>query len=99
MLTTVADQRKIDPHKLSHSLRGEVDWIVMKALEKDRNRRYETANSMAADIERYLNDEPVRPARRRQCIDSASSPGGTRRQSSWRRSSARRCCSRWRGWR
>jgi WD40 repeat protein/serine/threonine protein kinase len=59
LLTTVADQRKIDPRKLSQSLRGEVDWIVMKALEKDRNRRYESANSMAADIERYLNDEPV----------------------------------------
>ena len=59
LLTTVADQRKIDPRKLSESLRGEVDWIVMKALEKDRNRRYESANSMAADIERYLNDEPV----------------------------------------
>jgi hypothetical protein len=40
-------------------LRGEVDWIVMKAMEKDRNRRYESANSLAADIERYLNDEPV----------------------------------------
>jgi serine/threonine protein kinase len=42
LLTTVADQRKIDPRKLSHSLRGEVDWIVMKCLEKNRNRRYES---------------------------------------------------------
>ena len=40
-------------------MRGELDWIVMKALEKDRNRRYETANGLAADVERYLNDEPV----------------------------------------
>ena len=40
-------------------LRGELDWIVMKALEKDRNRRYETASAFAADVERYLNDEPV----------------------------------------
>ena len=40
-------------------MRGELDWIVMKALEKDRNRRYETANGFAADIQRYLNDEPV----------------------------------------
>ena len=40
-------------------MRGELDWIVMKALEKDRNRRYETANAFAADIERYLHDEPV----------------------------------------
>jgi tetratricopeptide (TPR) repeat protein len=39
--------------------RGELDWIVMKCLEKDRNRRYATANGLAADIERYLNDEPV----------------------------------------
>jgi eukaryotic-like serine/threonine-protein kinase len=59
LLTTIADQRKIEPRMLSESLRGEVDWIVMKAMEKDRNRRYESANSMAADIERYLNDEPV----------------------------------------
>ena len=56
---TVADQRKLDPRKLSQSLRGEVDWIVMKALEKDRNRRYESANALAQDIERFLNDEPV----------------------------------------
>jgi hypothetical protein len=59
MLSTVADQRKIDPRKLSQSLRGEVDWIVMKCLEKDRNARYDSANSLAADIERFLNDEPV----------------------------------------
>src|SRR4029077_10953001 len=38
---------------------GELDWIVMKALEKDRNRRYETASAFAADVQRYLNDEPV----------------------------------------
>ena len=41
------------------AVRGELDWIVMKALEKDRNRRYETANGLALDVERYLNDEPV----------------------------------------
>jgi tetratricopeptide (TPR) repeat protein len=58
-LTTVSGRRRIDPKKLNHSLRGELDWIVMKALEKDRNRRYETANSLARDIERYLTDEPV----------------------------------------
>ena len=40
-------------------MRGELDWIVMKALEKDRNRRYETANGFAADVQRYLADEPV----------------------------------------
>ena len=59
LLPTVTDQRKFDPRKLSQSLRGEVDWIVMKALEKDRNRRYESANALAQDIERFLNDEPV----------------------------------------
>ena len=40
-------------------MRGELDWIVMKCLEKDRNRRYETANGFAADVQRYLDDEPV----------------------------------------
>ena len=40
-------------------MRGELDWIVMKALEKDRNRRYETASGLAADLRRYLDDEPV----------------------------------------
>jgi hypothetical protein len=40
-------------------LRGELDWIVMKTLEKARNRRYETANGIAADLQRYLNDDPV----------------------------------------
>ncbi|MBA3480374.1 MAG: serine/threonine protein kinase, partial [Pirellulales bacterium] len=59
LLTTIADLRRIDPGKLSQTLRGEVDWIVMKALEKDRNRRYDSANALAVDIERYLNDEPV----------------------------------------
>jgi WD40 repeat protein/serine/threonine protein kinase len=59
VLSTVSDERKVDPEKLSQSLRGEVDWIVMKCLEKDRNRRYESANGLAADITRYLNDEAV----------------------------------------
>ena len=40
-------------------MRGELDWIVMKALEKDRNRRYETANDLARDVQRYLHDDPV----------------------------------------
>jgi tetratricopeptide (TPR) repeat protein len=57
--TTAAMQRKSDPKRLSQLLRGEVDWIVMKCLEKDRNRRYETASALAADVQRYLNDEPV----------------------------------------
>jgi serine/threonine protein kinase/Flp pilus assembly protein TadD len=57
--STVTGQRKSDPRKLSQLLRGELDWIVMKALEKDRNRRYETASAFAADVQHYLNDEPV----------------------------------------
>src|SRR5262249_11524863 len=52
-------QRKSDPKRLSQLLRGELDWIVMKALDKDRNRRYETASAFAADVQRYLHDEPV----------------------------------------
>jgi WD40 repeat protein/serine/threonine protein kinase len=57
--TTAATQRKSDPKQLSRLFRGELDWIVMKAMEKDRNRRYETANGLARDIERYLRDEAV----------------------------------------
>ncbi len=56
---SVAANRKIDPAKLSALVRGELDWIVMKALEKDRTRRYETASSLAADVQHFLDDEPV----------------------------------------
>ncbi|MCP3902274.1 MAG: tetratricopeptide repeat protein [Planctomycetes bacterium] len=54
-----AEQRRVDLKKLNLLLRGDLDWIVMKCLEKDRTRRYETANGLAADIQRHLNDEPV----------------------------------------
>jgi serine/threonine protein kinase len=57
--TTISTQRQSEPKQLSRLFRGELDWIVMKALEKDRNRRYETANSLAMDVKRYLHDEPV----------------------------------------
>ncbi|MCH5376972.1 MAG: serine/threonine-protein kinase, partial [Planctomycetes bacterium] len=57
--STVSERRGIDPRKLGDSLRGELDWLVMKALEKDRDRRYESASALAADIERYLDNEPV----------------------------------------
>jgi eukaryotic-like serine/threonine-protein kinase len=57
--STISANRKSDAQHLSQLVRGELDWIVMKALEKDRNRRYETASAFAADVERYLNDEPV----------------------------------------
>ena len=58
-LSSVAAHRKTEPAKLAKSMRGELDWIVMKALEKDRTRRYETPNSLARDITNFLNDEPV----------------------------------------
>src|SRR5262249_60728109 len=51
--------RKIRPEKLRTELRGDLDWIVLKALEKDRTRRYETANGVASDLKRHLNHEPV----------------------------------------
>jgi serine/threonine protein kinase/cytochrome c-type biogenesis protein CcmH/NrfG len=57
--TVVSAQRQTDPKRLSQLVRGELDWIVMKCLEKDRSRRYETAISLAQDVERYLRDEPV----------------------------------------
>src|SRR5436305_1724062 len=58
-LPSIAACRNIEPRKLSGLVRGELDWIVMKTLEKDRNRRYETANGLAADLRRYLDDEAV----------------------------------------
>ena len=58
-LPSIAANRGIEPAKLTGLLRGELDWIVMKALEKDRTRRYETANGLARDIQRYLADELV----------------------------------------
>ncbi|HEY5043427.1 MAG TPA: serine/threonine-protein kinase [Verrucomicrobiae bacterium] len=58
-LTMVAKHRQADPSKLTHLLHGDLDLIVMKALEKDRAHRYETANGLARDIERHLNNEPV----------------------------------------
>ncbi|HLW64418.1 MAG TPA: tetratricopeptide repeat protein, partial [Gemmataceae bacterium] len=58
-LASISAQRHMEPAKLTKLVRGELDWIVMKALEKDRNRRYETANGFAMDVQRYLADEPV----------------------------------------
>ncbi len=55
----VASRRQSEPSKLVHSISGDLDWIVMKALEKERDRRYETANALALDLERHLNNEPV----------------------------------------
>ena len=58
-LTTTAKRRSSDAPKLIHQLKGDLDWIVMKALEKDRTRRYDTANGLAMDIQRHLANEPV----------------------------------------
>jgi len=58
-LTDVAKHRHVQPAQLCKIVRGDLDWVVMKALEKDRTRRYETANEFAQDIGRHLGDEPV----------------------------------------
>jgi serine/threonine protein kinase len=58
-LTDVSAKRKTDPSRLSSVVRGELDWIIMKCLEKDRTRRYETVNGLARDVQRYLNDELI----------------------------------------
>src|SRR5438552_84284 len=58
-LASISAQRHMEPAKLTKLVRGELDWIVMKTLEKDRNRRYESASAFATDVQRYLKDEPV----------------------------------------
>ena len=68
-LPLVAQKRGTEQGRLHKTLRGDLDWIVMKALEKDRSRRYQTTNGLAVDIRRYLNSEPV----------SASPPSATYR--------------------
>src|SRR5213075_2353045 len=58
-LASISAQRHTEPAKLTKLVRGELDWIVMKTLEKDRSRRYGTASAFAADVQRYLDDEAV----------------------------------------
>src|SRR5262249_4677942 len=58
-LSAVSARRKTDPGKLPALVRGDLDWIVMKGLDKDRTRRYETASAFAADVRRHLSEEPV----------------------------------------
>jgi serine/threonine protein kinase len=58
-LASVAANRKTEPRKLSLAMRGELDWIVMRALDKERARRYETASAFADDVRHYLDDEAV----------------------------------------
>jgi tetratricopeptide (TPR) repeat protein len=59
VLSVVASGRRTAPEKLSKNVRGDLDWIVMKCLEKDRTRRYPTANALGMDVQRHLNSEPV----------------------------------------
>lgn len=59
LASTVAINRRLDPVKLASSLKRDLDWIVMKALDKDRNRRYSTAGALAQDVSRFLMDQPV----------------------------------------
>ena len=58
-LASIAAQRATEPRRLTRAVRGDLDWIVMKALEKDRSRRYETANAFARDVQRFLDGDPV----------------------------------------
>jgi serine/threonine protein kinase len=58
-LESISAERQIDPRRFSLLMKGDLDWIVLKAMEKDRARRYESANGLAADIRRYLSDEPI----------------------------------------
>jgi len=66
----IAERRGVDPQRLPSLLAGDLDWIVMKAIEKERQRRYETANGLAMDVQRYLRQEPVlaRPPSRRYLL-------------------------------
>ena len=58
-LPSIAANRKLEPHRLTKMVSGDLDWIVMKCLEKERSRRYDSANGLAQDIQRFLTDEPV----------------------------------------
>src|SRR5262249_12785683 len=58
-LPAIAAQRNLEPAQLSRAVRGDLDWIVMKSLEKERSRRYESASGLARDVERYLANEPI----------------------------------------
>src|SRR5262249_48092182 len=58
-LSTVSARRGTEPAKLSALIKGDLDWVVMKALEKDRSRRFETASAFAADVRRFLDGEPI----------------------------------------
>jgi serine/threonine protein kinase len=63
LATTVAGRQRSEPRRLLQTLRGDLDWIVMRCLDKDRARRYPTANALAMDVQRYLSDKPVEACR------------------------------------
>ncbi len=63
LATTVAERQRSEPRRLLQTLRGDLDWIVMRCLDKDRARRYPTANALAMDVQRYLSDMPVEACR------------------------------------
>ena len=90
-LASVAAYRAIEPRKLNALVRGELDWITMKALEKDRGRRYESAAALAADVLHHLADEPVLAGAPSAPIESANLCGETRVLSWQRRLSCSRC--------
>jgi serine/threonine protein kinase len=79
-LPSIAGKRGLHPQALRALVRGELDWIVMKALDKDRTRRYEAASALAQDLQRYLDDEPVLAcppsATYRPAQAGAQAPGG-----------------------
>ena len=80
-LPKIAAARKTEPARLSKLVRGEMDWIVMKCLEKDRSRRYETANGRGPRYRALLAMSPWKRARRAPATGSASLPASTRRRS------------------
>ncbi len=90
-LPTLAAQRQLEPAKLARLLRGDLDWIVMKALDKDRNRRYETANGFAMDVQRYLAEEPVLAGPPTAVLSPAEVPAAESASRCWQRAC---CCSR-----
>lgn len=69
-IARIAEQRSVDPQRLLSQLGGDLDWIVVKAIEKDRRRRYETANALAMDVRRFLSEEAIlaRPPSRRYLL-------------------------------
>ena len=100
LATVSAQPQDASRSKLGQLVRGELDWIVMKALEKDRNRRYETANGLARGrASATWTTSRCRRARRRRGTGSASSPGGTRRALATVAALAVAACRRWRRWR